>query len=149
MFPVTITLSNISELTAVMAALGHKHQEVAAAPVEKSSTSAATTAGAARSPRTAAAAAETAAPAKTAAESAPSAANAEAAPQASTAAPDVAYADLQKVILKLHAKDPSATQAIAKSMGLDNFKPLKDDADSTRRADAKARIEAKLAELGA
>lgn len=88
-----------------------------------------------------------AAPAKTAADSGPSAADAADAPQASTAVADVAYTDLQKAILKLHAKDPSATQAIAKQLGLDNFKPLKEDATSERRAQALGLINEKLAEL--
>lgn len=61
---------------------------------------------------------------------------------------DVAYADLQKAILKLHKLDPNATLAIAKNeFGLDNFKPLKEDATGERRAKALSLIEAKLAEL--
>lgn len=111
----------------------------AAVPVEKS-VKAAPAAG----QRTAKA---DAAPAKTVADSAPSAASAEAKPQASTVVADVAYTDLQKAILKLHAKDPSATQAIAKQLGLDNFKPLKEDATSERRAQALGLINEKLAEL--
>lgn len=116
-------------------------KDPAAVPVEKS-VKAVPVAG----QRTAKAEAD-AAPAKTAADSGPSAASAEAKPQASTAVADVAYTDLQKAILKLHAKDPSATQAIAKQLGLDNFKPLKEDATSERRAQALGLINEKLAEL--
>lgn len=168
MYPLTITIHNDQQLNAVLAALrpapspfpqihgasstacDDQHapepqasKETAAAPVEKPSR-----ASPAPSPRTAEAV-EAAAPASTAVESSPAAPSAETAPQASTAATDVAYTDLQRAILKLHAKDPQATQAIAAEMGLPNFKPLKEDATGERRVQALALIEAKLAALGA
>lgn len=136
---VTLTFPTAELAIAALKALEAK-PETAVAPVEKP---AATTAP---GPRTAKAAVADA-PAKTADASAQPAASAEAAPQASTAVADVAYTDLQKAILKLHAKDPSAAQAIAKQLGLDNFKPLKEDATGERRAQALSLINAKLAEL--
>lgn len=167
MFPMTVTLHNLDQLTRVTAALyptiqagasstacddqlaPEPQQEVAAAPAGKSKAKpTASSATPAPSPRTAEVAVA-AAPVSTDAESSPAAPSVETAAPASTAATDVAYTDLQRAILKLHAKDPQATQAIAAEMGLPNFKPLKEDATGERRVQALALIEAKLAALGA
>ena len=56
----------------------------------------------------------------------------ETAATASSAAPQVTYPDLQKAVLTLHKRNPLAAVPIAKSLGADTFKLLKE----TQWADA-------------
>ena len=136
MFPMTVTIHNQSQLSAILASMGgmpeaqapstselvndlekrNQAKETAAAPVEKPRTSAATTAGAAPSPRTAKADAATAAPEKTAAESSPTAESAAAEPQASTAAPEpIPYAKVAAAITARVANErPKVIAVLAK-----------------------------------
>lgn len=107
-------------------------KEVAAAAVEKPRA-----AKPAPSPSTAAAAV-VAAPAVTT-EATPPAAD------VSSASPSVDYPTLQKAVLTLHKKDPTAAVPIAKSLGADNFKGLKD----SQWAEALRLVLAKTAELEA
>ena len=86
------------------------------------------------------AAAQTAKPASTAGSATTPAADA-----ATPSAP--AYADLQKQVLVLHALDPNAAVLVAKALGFDNFKPLKEESNAGRRAEAVAAVAAKIAEI--
>lgn len=124
MFPVTITLNDAAQLNAVMQALAVKTVEEA--PAKKPAKPAASPAPS----QPTATEAVVDAPAKTVSEPAQPAASAEAAPQASTAVtevPKVAYADLQKAVMKLHALDPKAPVPIANSLGAATFKVLPED----------------------
>lgn len=131
MFPctVTITINNADELlnlAGITGAAVAAKQEVAEAPAKKSAKPAASPAP--TSPTATGAVAD--APVKTASEPAQPAASAETAQPASTAvteAPKVAYADLQKAVMKLHSLDPKAPVPIANSLGAATFKVLPED----------------------
>lgn len=135
-----------SNATAVVSLPPKTEPDTAKVTAKKSSTPAATPAAAASTQPTAAVVAETAAPEKTVAESNHTAASVEAEPQASTAAPEVSYADLQKAVLSLHAKAPGDVVAIAKNLGFNTFKEMKDKGNEVLAA-ALAAVNAKLAEL--
>lgn len=164
MFPITITLHNPAQLNAVLAALGTapapaldlpqiSAQHAAAddtaglepAPAKKSKATSVEKAAPAPTPRTAKAEAA-AAPEKTAAASAPSAPSAANAAQASTAAVD--YAELSKAVLKLMKLDSAAAAPIAKALGFETFKQMK-EAENAGEVFAKAlaAVNEKLAEL--
>ena len=68
---------------------------------------------------------------------------------AAASASPLVYADLQKVVLQLHAIDPSAPVPIAKALGFDSFKPLKEAANSDKIPAAHAAVVAKITELKA
>lgn len=131
---VTLTFADVSELltffsTIQAPASGVKVQPatVEAAPAPKPAKPAAKPAPAAPN-----------APSQPTAEAAPSPAPAAPAPstpqpvaETPTAAPaaasSVAYPDLQKAVLTLHKLDPTAAVPIAKSLGADTFKALRQD----------------------
>ena len=130
MFPVTITLNDVAQLNAVMAALALTPEAPKAEVVKKEPATkkpAATQGTPASGQPTATADVGTAAPEKTVAESSPTAAPAEVAQPASTAAEKFDYALLQKAVMKLHSIDPSAPVPIAKSLGFPTFKALPED----------------------
>jgi hypothetical protein len=64
-------------------------------------------------------------------------------PPPTAPAADVPYADLQKAVLALHKRDPSATVAVAKSLGVKTFKEL----PAERWGEAKAAVEKAAAAL--
>ena len=142
MFPITITLHDVAQLNAVVAALAHltggaskpglalesgelipadKLGETKQAPGKPSA------AKTAPSPRTAEAAPSPSAPS----DAAP--ATQTTATEPAAAATSVAYPDLQKAVLTLHKMDPAAAVPIAKGLGADTFKGLV-DADSLKAA---------------
>lgn len=155
MFPVTLTITNIDQLTKVMAALSLVqpvrvptanemvaeilNNEAAMADTKDTPAPAGEAPGKsakanpAPSPRTAAAAGG-GAPAKTAEESAPPAGSAEAEPQASTAAFD--YAELARAVNSRISKfGKEALLAVAKKHGADTFKALPADKWAAAHAD--------------
>lgn len=70
-------------------------------------------------------------------------------PSADAPSASPAYADLQKVVLQLHAIDAAAPLQIAKALGFDNFKPLKEPENADKIPAAHAAVLAKIAELKA
>ena len=128
------------EKTAVLLANEKALADTAEAPGKPSA------AKTARSPRTAEAAHSTSAQ-----PGAAPATSTEATPQAAAApsASPLVYADLQKVVLQLHSMDPAAPVPIAKSLGFDSFKPLKEAANADKIPAAHAAVVAKINELKA
>lgn len=166
MFPITITIHDPEQLSAVLTALGTPLAAPAAEPKADAKPKRSTAAsaaektavltadqqaavddtaglgngqGAATAPTPPTAKVEeAAAPEKTAGASGQSAASAEAAPQASTAAID--YPTLQAAVLKLHKQDPAKAKSIATSMGFENYKAMPQD----KWPEALKRVEAAL-----
>ena len=155
MFPVTLTITNIDQLTKVMAALSLVqpvrvptanemvaeilNNEAAMADTKDTPAPAGEAPGKSSAAKTApspptAAAAGGGAPAKTAEESAPPAGSAEAEPQASTAAFD--YAELARAVNSRISKfGKKALLAVAKKHGADTFKALPADKWAAAHAD--------------
>jgi cell division septation protein DedD len=158
MYPITITLHNPAQLNAVLAALGTT--PVAAQSVQHAAVD--DTAGLepqpAKKPK-ATPAPQPAAPApsqptaEVAVAAAPAKSTAAPAPQSSTAPAAAAssavdYAQLSTAVLKLMKLDSGAAPAIAKGMGFDTFKQMK-EAENAGEVFAKALglVTAKIAEL--
>lgn len=154
MFPVTITIHNIADLTAVMKAIGSTAVvgvPTAVSAAEKIASALGTTpeaimkpnailqdikfveapgkptpSAAPTQPTAAAPSPRTAAPTPPSGAPAAPAPSTEppAAPPSTAADKPVAYADLQKAVLTLHKMDPTAAVPIAKALGADTFKLL-------------------------
>ena len=172
MFPITLTIHNPEQLSAVLAALGTPLAAPAAEPkAAKAKPAAAVSAeekaavltadqqaavddtaglgngqGAATAPTPPTAkAVGGAAPVKTAGASAQSAGSAEAAPQAWTAATEkVEYDTLQAAVLKLHKLDAAAAKPIAEALGYPTFKAMPED----KWPEALSKVNEALAERG-
>lgn len=144
MINVTLTFSGIPEVLEFFGSLGAPATavKVETAPTPKSKKAAPATSSTPAPEPAAAPAPVTAAPAE-----APAPAAAPAAPEPAPApepepeaAPGISYADLQKAVLALYAKDRGAAQAIATGMGFASYKVMPPE----RWAEALANVNAAL-----
>ena len=164
MFPITITLHNPAQLNVVLAALGALPAANRATPVAVQHAAVDDTAGLepapAKKPKATpapqpAAAAPSQPTAEAAVAAAPAKSTAAPAPQSSTAPAAAAssavdYAQLAAAVLKLMKLDAGSAPAIAKGLGFETFKQMK-EAENAGEVFAKALalVNEKIAELEA
>jgi hypothetical protein len=154
-FPLTITLTNLAQLNAVMAALAGGANAVVSnnLAVEAAMADTVDPTPKAEAPGKPSAAKTArsqptveAAPSPTAPSDAAPAPSTEATPPAAAApSASVAYPDLQKAVLTLHKMDPTAAVPIAKSLGADTFKLLPEAKWAEALAQVTAAIETRKA----
>jgi hypothetical protein len=151
MFPATITIHNIAQLTAVMAALSGEPSPQQSLPLAEPAkpTKAKAEPKAEKLTATQTAAMDDTAGLEKTAGNAQPAATAATEPTASAAKADapaqkaVTYAELQAAVLRLHKADSTAAKPIAEGMGFANFKAMPEE----KWADALKLVEAKLVEV--